>query len=127
MVNPATLASKPVTPVGGPRQQAWFRALDRARLAGAKPTYSIATDSYRVTSPRAGDVYHIHPVELEGHLTYECDCKAGESGKVCWHAALIAALPGECSRRRNHRATRVAALVAQARITSIDPLSECYA
>jgi len=86
------------------RQQAWIRALDRARLVSThKPTYSPSRDSYRVYSAHAEKEYHVYPVELDGHLTYECDCKAGERGLVCWHAALIAALPGECSRRARHR------------------------
>jgi hypothetical protein len=103
MVSPAPLASNPVTPaLAGPRQQAWFRALDRARLTGAKPTYSIATDSYRVVSPARATP--TTSTQLDGRLTYECSCKAGEHGQVCWHAALIAALPGECSRRRAYRA-----------------------
>jgi hypothetical protein len=96
-------------PVSGPRQQAWIRALDRARLVSTrKPTYVIALDAYRVHSDRADVDYMIHPVEVDGHLTYECSCKAGESGQVCWHAALIAALPGEVSRRRRHREQRQA-------------------
>ncbi len=106
------MVPQPTPAVAGPRQQAWFRALDHARLTGAKPTYSIATDSYRITSPRAGDTYFIHPTDESGLLTYHCDCQAGMNGRVCWHAALVAALPGECSRRRLHnsqaRAQRIA-------------------
>lgn len=115
-----TQASKPrdtfprqcPSPVCGPRQQAWFRALDHARLTGAKPVYSIATDSYRVTSPRAGDTYHVHPTDVDGLLTYHCDCPAGMNGRVCWHAALVAALPGEIRRRRTYNARSYAGRVA---------------
>lgn len=95
--------------VSGPRQQAWIRALDRARLVSTtKPTYMPQYDAYRVYSARAGAEYHVHPVEVDGVLTYECECAAAAHGNVCWHAALIAALPYECARRANHRAAQAA-------------------
>ncbi len=117
--------------VSGPRQQAWIRALHRARLVSTrKPTYVIRLDAYRVHSDRAGNDYMVHPVEVDGQLTYHCDCQAGMNGMVCWHAALIAALPGECRRRRTHRAAK------QAPAFTLQPsvfagvntrLDECYA
>jgi hypothetical protein len=93
--------------IAGPRQQAWFRALDRARLTGAKPTYCLGRDCYKVTSPRAGDVYIITPITEGAHISYTCTCQAGQRGAVCWHAALVAALPYECNRRAAHKAARV--------------------
>jgi hypothetical protein len=120
--------------VSGPRQQAWIRALDRARLVSTcKPTYVIALDAYKVYSARADAQYMVHPVEVDGELTYHCDCRAGMEGSVCWHAALIAALPFECSRRANHRqAARIA--VAQSSVVTCmrchgdanDPLHDTY-
>jgi hypothetical protein len=93
----------PATAITGSRQHAWFRALDRARLTGAKPTYCLGRDCYKVTSPRAGDVYVITPTGFG----YSCTCQAGQKGMVCWHAALVAALPYECNRRAAHKAARV--------------------
>jgi hypothetical protein len=96
--------------VSGPRQQAWIRALDRARLVSTrKPTYVISLDAYRVYSARADAEYMVHPVEVDGVLTYECECAAVANGNVCWHAALIAALPYEIKRRAAHRAELKAA------------------
>jgi hypothetical protein len=88
--------------VAGPQQSAWFRALERARLVGVKPTYHLGKDYYSVTSPRAGDVYEIRPVEVDGKITYSCTCPAGAKDLVCWHKALVAALPFECKRRAAH-------------------------
>lgn len=88
--------------VAGPQQSAWFRALERARLVGVKPTYHLGKDYYSVTSPRAGDVYEIRPVDVDGKSTYSCTCPAGGRDLVCWHKALVAALPFECKRRANH-------------------------
>ena len=90
-------------PVAGPKQQAWFRALDHARLTGAKPTYHLGKDYYTVLSPRAGDIYRVDPVITGCHLTYSCTCPASVSGKVCWHKALVAALPYEKARREIFR------------------------
>jgi hypothetical protein len=91
--------------VSGPRQHAWIRALDRARLVSTrKPTYMPQLDAYRVYSARADAEYRVSPVEVDGVLTYECECAAGANGNVCWHAALIAALPYEVRRRASHRA-----------------------
>jgi hypothetical protein len=101
----ATLAASPA-PIAGPKQAAWFRALDHARMLGVKPTYHFNTDSYTVRSPRAGDVYAIHPCEVDGQLVYECECPAGSYGNACWHAALVAALPGEVNRRTQHAAAQ---------------------
>ncbi len=97
----------PATSVAGSRQHAWFRALDRARLTGAKPTYCLGRDLYKVTSPRAGDVYLITPIADDSHVSYSCTCQAGQKGMVCWHAALVAALPYECNRRTAAKAARV--------------------
>jgi hypothetical protein len=63
-------------PVSGPNQQSWIRALDRARMVAThKPTYVIRLDAYRVFSARAVKEYNIHRVEVDGCLTYECDCR----------------------------------------------------
>ncbi len=93
----------PATSITGSRQHAWFRALDRARLTGAKPTYVLGKDLYKVVSPRAGDTYVITPTGA----AYTCTCAAGQKGMVCWHAALVAALPYECNRRAAAKAARV--------------------
>ncbi|HWE62892.1 MAG TPA: hypothetical protein VHB98_14355 [Chloroflexota bacterium] len=102
MVAHAQEIGKPT--VTEPEHNAWIRALDRARLlARRKPCYIPRLDAYRVHSDRTGNDYMVHPVEVDGRLTYHCDCAAGMQGLVCWHAALIAALPYECERRRQHR------------------------
>src|SRR5579864_7414456 len=88
-------------------QNAWVRALERAReVATRKPCYIPRLDAYRVHSDRTGNDYMVHPVEVDGQLTYHCDCTAGVHGLVCWHAARIAALPYEIERRRKHREAR---------------------
>jgi hypothetical protein len=85
-------------------QNPWIRALDRARaLATQQPWYIPRLDAYRVHSDRSGNDYMVHPTEVDGVLTYHCDCTAGMYGLVCWHAAMIAALPHEHQRRRTHR------------------------
>jgi hypothetical protein len=84
----------------------WRRALARARaIATDQPWYIPRLDAYRVHSDRSGNDYMVHPVETDGVLTYHCDCAAGMHGLVCWHAAMVAALPHERERRRMHRAT----------------------
>lgn len=87
-------------PLSADRQAAWFRALDHARLQGVKPTYRIGHDDYRVTSKRTGEIYKICRFQEGGEIVYTCTCPAGVSGKVCWHKALVAALPYEVSLRR---------------------------
>jgi hypothetical protein len=88
--------------------------LDRAKLTGVKPTYCLGYDFYKVTSPRAGDTYIITPTGTG----YTCTCAAGQIDQNCWHAALVATLPYECSRRAAHKTAR---LVAKA-----DPLLEGF-
>lgn len=84
-------------------QNAWIRALERAgTLATSSPWYIPRLDAYRVHSDRSGNDYMVHPNEVDGILTYHCDCTAGMFGLVCWHAAMIAALPSERARRRRH-------------------------
>ena len=87
-------------PLSGDRQSAWFRALDHARLQGVKPTYVIGQDYYKVTSKRTGEIYRIDRLIMEREIGYACSCPAGRSGKVCWHKALVASLPGEMKHRR---------------------------
>jgi hypothetical protein len=70
------------------------------------PLYHLGRDYYSVYSARAGNTYDVYPVEVDGQLTYECNCRSAERGLVCWHAALIAALPYECKRRAAHREQR---------------------
>src|SRR5579862_8491500 len=109
MVNPQTLPHKPA--VSGPRQQAWIRALDRARLvATRKPVYCCGRDHFKVYSERADNTYLVCPVLDDGQLTYHCDCAAGLQRLICWHAALVAALPQEIARRARHRAAQQTAL-----------------
>ena len=79
-------------------QLAWFKALDHARFVGVKPTWRVG-DYYTVDSP-SGTRYTIRHLIEHGRITgYTCDCPAAMSHKVCWHRALVAALPGEQARR----------------------------
>jgi hypothetical protein len=82
------------------RQRAWFRALDHARLTGVKPTYVMRDDCYRVTSPRTNQTYVIRRVGEERRITYTCTCPAAVAGNVCWHRALVMALPYEIRLRK---------------------------
>jgi hypothetical protein len=105
MVSPVQSPAQPAT-VSGPRQQAWLRALERARLVSTRnPLYHPSRDCYSVYSNRAGNTYTVYPIVLPTSLalSYACTCQAGAKGQVCWHAALCAALPGECLRRRVYR------------------------
>ena len=81
------------------RQQAWFRALDHARLTGVKPTYNIARDQYRITSPRSGATYVITRYQSGDRTHYACSCPTAYAGNVCWHRALVMALPYERAQR----------------------------
>ena len=84
----------------------WFRALDHARLMGVKPFYRVG-DFYTVTSPNTGAIYEIRRHMGEAGVTYSCNCTAGQCGKVCWHKALVAALPYEGMLRREWKALGV--------------------
>lgn len=84
------------------RQRAWFHALDHARLVGVKPMYIMAGDYYRVTSPRTGIRYTIRRHDAAGVIVYSCSCPACRAGNVCWHRALVMALPYEQRLRREH-------------------------
>jgi len=84
--------------IAGPGQQAWFRALDHARLTGVKPFWRVG-DYYTVDSARSGARYTIKRVTYEGGIFYTCTCPAAHTGPVCWHRALVAALPYECAIR----------------------------
>lgn len=85
------------------QQQAWKRALDHARLVGLKPTWRVG-DFYTVDSTRdPSKRYTIRRHTLGRHITYSCTCAAGMAGKVCQHAAVVAALPYECKLRRDHK------------------------
>lgn len=86
-----------------PQQRSWFAALDHARLTGVKPTYNIAGDYYTVVSPRSQRRYVIWRYHHGRATHYTCSCPAAHSGKVCWHRALVMALPYE----RDLRATRL--------------------
>lgn len=83
---------------GSPCQHAWFRALDHARLTGVKPFWRVG-DYYTVDSPRAGDRYEIRRVLRKGVIAYTCTCRAAQTGNLCWHRALVAALPYEVKLR----------------------------
>jgi hypothetical protein len=87
-------------PLSPDRQAAWFRALDHARLQGVKPTYCIAGDYYRVTSKRTGEIYRVDRISDGDEISYACTCQAGRVGHVCWHKALVAALPHEINLRK---------------------------
>lgn len=89
----------------GPNQQAWFRALDHARLLGVKPTWRVG-DYYTVDSPRNGDRYTIRRHRTRWNVYYTCTCPAGVAGAVCWHKALVAALPYEVNIRKHVRTNR---------------------
>lgn len=89
------------------RQRAWFRALDHARSTGVKPLYNIAQDFYTVQSPRGMAIYFVVR-DYEGrHTHWTCTCPAYYAGKVCWHRALVMALPYE----RTLRAQRLAGVL----------------
>ena len=92
-------------PLSGDRQSAWFRALDHARLQGVKPTYMIGKDYYTVPSKRTGELYRVDRINDGDEISYSCTCTAGVMGKVCWHKALVAALPYETKLRRQHQMT----------------------
>lgn len=77
------------------KQQPWFRALDHARLTGVKPTYNIAGDFYHVLSPRTGQRYIQHRHVHGERISWTCTCPAAMAGYVCWHRALVMALPYE--------------------------------
>jgi hypothetical protein len=85
-------------PVTGKTIGRWVRALDHARLMDTKPFWRVG-DFYTVRSPRTGETYEIRRAEAGRHLAYTCTCTAGKNGAVCWHKALVAALPGEKQRR----------------------------
>lgn len=85
--------------VGGDKQEAWFRALDHARLTGVKPFWRVG-DYYTVESPRSGNLYIVLRQMAGSRVVYRCNCPAGQSGKICWHKALVAALPYEGMLRR---------------------------
>lgn len=126
MVAQAPIVHKPS--VSGPRQQAWIRALDRARLvATRKPTYCCGKDHFKVYSERAGNTYTVCPVLDDGELTYHCDCQAGMNGQICWHAALVAALPQEVARRAKHREERRGARAEVAAMAGQDFADWLYA
>ncbi len=81
-----------------PRQAAWFRALDHARSTGVLPHWHVG-DYYSVTSPGSGKRYIIRRHGQPGHLEYRCECPAYSAGHVCWHRALVMALPYEVKLR----------------------------
>ena len=88
--------ARPLTPA----QQAWVRALDRAKaIATKKPIYSTGTGVYRVFSPRAQGEYTITPAVEGRRVEYTCTCTAQARGLICWHKALVAACPIEKTRR----------------------------
>lgn len=58
----------------------------------------VANDHYRVDSD-SGNTYNVYVQRKSDQTLYDCDCKAGEFGGVCWHAAMIADLPNEVANR----------------------------
>jgi len=88
--------------VAGANARAWFRALDHGRLTGQQPFWRVG-DYYTFTSKRTGELYRVDRVIRGRHMTYTCTCPAGTTGKVCWHKALVAALPREVTLRREWR------------------------
>lgn len=88
-----------------PKQQAWVSALRRAKaLATVKPTYHIAAGTYTVFSARSGHAYTVRPLALGRRVEYACTCEAYSHGRICWHAALVAATPIERGRRTEAKA-----------------------
>jgi hypothetical protein len=83
-----------------PKQAAWFRAIDHARLTGTKPLYNIAGDYYTVTSPRTSRRYIVRRVAHGTTRVYSCTCPAYLHAQVCWHRALVMALPYELGQQR---------------------------
>jgi hypothetical protein len=83
-----------------PRQQSWLRALVKAQSLGTAPR-GLGNGVYTV----AGSVGAVYTVRrLDPHaLHFSCDCKAGEAGRPCYHAAATAALPAEAALRTVHR------------------------
>ena len=87
-----------------PAQQAWVRALDRAKsVATAKPVYTPAIGTYRVVGS-TGTAYTVIPMQAGRRVDYSCTCTAGTRGLVCWHKALVAACPIETARRNKAKA-----------------------
>ena len=100
MVAPAT-AARPLSPA----QQAWIRALDRAKaVAVRKPVYSTGTGTYHVFSPNAQGEYIVSPSVEGRRVSYACTCVAHTRGLICWHKALVAACPIEVARRNKAKA-----------------------
>ncbi len=88
------------------RQQAWFRALDHARLTNVKPFWR-AGDYYTIDSPGSGKRYEVRRLITARDVTYSCTCPAAAAGNVCWHRALVAALPYEQGLRHRFALERI--------------------
>lgn len=80
-----------------PRQQAWLRALVKAQSLGIVPV-EIFGGLYEVAGSQ-GNTYSVRRLDVAAKH-FSCDCPAGQSGKPCYHAAAVAALPAETNRRR---------------------------
>lgn len=115
---------KQIPTIAGSAQAAWFRALDHARLTGVKPFWRKG-DYYTVTSPRQGDTYTVRRVVAGRHITYSCTCPAATGGKVCWHRALVAALPFEVALRTEWRTTAMAGCQVCGDIFNDGPCDHC--
>jgi hypothetical protein len=85
--------------MNNPQQRAWFRALDHARYTGVKPFWRVG-DYYTVESPGSGQRYSIYRGISERGIFYTCTCRAAQTRTVCWHRALVAALPYEIKLRQ---------------------------
>jgi hypothetical protein len=82
--------------------------LDRARLVATEALIYVPThDLFVVHSDHSDNDY---TVSRQGNC-YTCDCQAGEKAMVCWHKALVAALPVECERRATNRQALRAATI----------------
>jgi hypothetical protein len=85
--------------MNNPQQRAWFRALDHARSTGVKPWWRVG-DYYTVDSPGTRKRYEIRRINTGHGFYYSCTCPGMDYNRVCWHRALVAALPYEVKLRQ---------------------------
>jgi len=89
-------------PIQGSKQDLWKLALRRAYLAGLKPFWRVG-DYYTVDSTREpGQRYEVTRI-YGAAISYRCTCPAGIAGKICQHAAIVAALPAESRLREDYK------------------------
>lgn len=69
------------------------RAINRAKQCHPKVTVlDVATRAYRVTNSKRDGFYTVRFAVSAGKKLAACDCKAGQSGMICFHAAAAAAV-----------------------------------